>query len=486
MKQISLKKNFVMNVILTVTTFIFPLITFPYISRILHADGMGKVSFATSIVTYFNMFAQLGIPTYGIKICAGYREDKVKLTKTVQELMVINLITTILSYTGLFICLTFVQKLQNDKVLLLIVSSTIILNTIGMEWLYKAMEQYTYITIRSIAFKIIALLFTFVLIHSSEDYIIYGAISIFAASASNILNFINARNIISFKPLKNLNIRQHLTKVLVFFAMSCATTVYTNLDTVMLGFMTSDVDVGYYNAAVKIKAILVSIVTSLGTVLLPRSSFYVKNKMIEEFKKITFKAIGFVCVCATPLFIYFMLFAPEGIRFLSGSGYDGSIAPMRLIMPTLLLIGLSNIIGVQVLIPLGKEKIVLYSEVGGALTDLIANMLLIPQYTASGAAIGTLLAEFVVLLIQYIAMRKELKEMFRAISCWKIVVAVVAASAIAVCIKIMKFNSFVSLICSGTLFFSVYILVLLIIKERFTLEMTNQIITKAKQMYNRN
>ena len=254
----------------------------------------------------------------------------------------------------------------------------------------------------------------------------------------------------------------------------------------MLGFMTSDVDVGYYNAAVKIKAILVSIVTSLGTVLLPRSSFYVKNKMIEEFKKITFKAIGFVCVCATPLFIYFMLFAPEGIRFLSGSGYDGSIAPMRLIMPTLLLIGLSNIIGVQVLIPLGKEKIVLYSEVGGALTDLIANMLLIPQYTASGAAIGTLLAEFVVLLIQYIAMRKELKEMFRAISCWKIVVAVVAASAIAVCIKIMKFNSFVSLICSGTLFFSVYILVLLTIKERFTLEMTNQIITKAKQMYNRN
>ena len=316
MKQISLKKNFVMNVILTVTTFIFPLITFPYISRILHADGMGKVSFATSIVTYFNMFAQLGIPTYGIKICAGYREDKVKLTKTVQELMVINLITTILSYTGLLICLTFVQKLQNDKVLLLIVSSTIILNTIGMEWLYKAMEQYTYITIRSIAFKIIALLFTFVLIHSSEDYIIYGAISIFAASASNILNFINARNIISFKPLKNLNIRQHLTKVLVFFAMSCATTVYTNLDTVMLGFMTSDVDVGYYNAAVKIKAILVSIVTSLGTVLLPRSSFYVKNKMIEEFKKITFKAIGFVCVCATPLFIYFMLFAPEDGHFL--------------------------------------------------------------------------------------------------------------------------------------------------------------------------
>lgn len=122
--------------------------------------------------------------------------------------------------------------------------------------------------------------------------------------------------------------------------MSCATTIYTHLDTVMLGFMTTDADVGYYNAAVKIKTILVSIVTSLGVVLLPRASYYIEHKMIDEFYRIAHKAINFVFLIALPMMLYFMIFAKEGIFFLSGSAYEKSILPMQVIMPTLLFIGL--------------------------------------------------------------------------------------------------------------------------------------------------
>ena len=282
-KNTSLKLNFIMNALLTMSQFIFPLITFPYVSRILLPEGTGKVSFATSVISYFAMFAQLGIPTYGIRACARIRDDKEKLTRTVQELFIINFTMSLISYLALFGAIILVPRLRQDKILFLIVSLTILFNAIGMEWLYKALEQYTYITIRSIIFKFIALILMFLLIHQKNDYVIYGGISILASSASNIFNFIHVHKYISLKPVGNYNFKRHLKAVAVFFAMSCATTVYTHLDTVMLGFMATDTDVGYYNAAVKIKTILVSIVTSLSVVLLPRASYYVEHNELEKF-----------------------------------------------------------------------------------------------------------------------------------------------------------------------------------------------------------
>lgn len=343
--------NFVMNAILTMSQFLFPLITFPYISRILLPTGTGKVSFATSVVSYFALFAQLGIPTYGIRACAKVRDDRKALERTVQELFLINLIMSILAYIVLFLAIAFVPRMRQEKALFLIVGLTILFNAIGMEWLYKALEQYTYITVRSIIFKLIAVVAMFVLVHEQKDYVIYGGISILAASASNVFNFFHAHKYVSIKPVGSYNFRQHLKPIVIFFAMSCAATIYTNLDTVMLGFMTSDAEVGYYNAAVKIKSILVSVVTSLGVVLLPRASYYVEHKLMDEFYRITQKAINFVFLIAVPLTVYFILFAKEGIFFLSGSEYASSILPMQVIMLTVFFIGLTNIMGIQMLIP---------------------------------------------------------------------------------------------------------------------------------------
>lgn len=273
-KQKSLKLNFIMNAILTMSSFIFPLITFPYVSRILLPEGTGKVSFATSLISYFAMFAQLGIPTYGIRACAKVRDNKEELTRTAQELVIINLVMSIVSYAALAIALIFVPRLRAERTLYAIVSLTIIFNVIGMEWLYKALEQYTYITIRSIVFKFVALVAMFAFVHQKADYVVYGAITLIAASGSSVFNLINAHKFIGMRPVGKYHFKRHFKPIAVFFAMSCATTIYTHLDTVMLGFMKTDADVGYYNAAVKIKTILVSIVTSLGVVLLPSILLY--------------------------------------------------------------------------------------------------------------------------------------------------------------------------------------------------------------------
>lgn len=480
MKQSSIKKNFMMNVVLTMSSFIFPLITFPYASRVLLSSGTGKVSFATSIISYFSMFAQLGIPTYGIRACAQIRDNKEELTRTCHELLFINAITNVLSYLALFFALKYVPRLQNDKLLYVIISSTIFLTSIGMEWLYKALEQYTYITIRSILFKLLAMIAMFVFVRKETDYVIYGAITILASSVSNVMNLLNAHKYIGFKWIGNYNIKRHLKPIGIFFAMACATTVYTHLDVIMLGFLASDNDVGYYNAAIRIKTILVSIVTSLGQVLLPRVTYYFNNGRKEEFKTITGKALSFVFLVATPLTVYFILFASYGILFLSGRSFLGSIIPMQIIMPTVLLIGITNVLGIQILIPTGRENVVLYSEILGACVDIVINAFLIPQYASSGAAIGTLVAEFAVLLVQYFSLRNEMTEVIKSINYMDIVLATACSCLSSYWIVFLNLSNFLTLAISSTLFFLTYVLFLLWRKEPLSVEIVRHVLMMIK------
>ena len=477
----SLKLNFIMNAILTMSSFLFPLISFPYVSRILGPEGTGRVDFATSLIAYFLMFAQLGIPTYGVRACAKVRDDQRLLTKTAHELLIINLVMSVLAYAVLALGLIFVPRLRKDRLLYILVSLTIIFNTIGMEWLYKALEQYTYITVRSIAFKLVSLGAMFALINSRDDYVIYGGITILASSASYLMNFFHARKYISLRPVGGYEFKPHLKAVMVFFAMACATTVYTNMDKVMLGIMGTDVDVGYYGAASRIKSILVSVVTSLGTVLLPRASYYVQQGKMEEFRKISRKALNFVVLAATPLTLYFIFFARQGILLLSGSEYLGAVTPMQMIMPTLLFIGLTNILGIQILVPTGREKTVLYSVIVGAVTDVICNLLLIPRYMAMGAALSNMIAEAAVLVFQTIALRREVGSAFRSISYWKIILGLAAGSAASLWVISLGLGSFLALALSACLFFGAYGLVLLVTKEPLVREVCGQFIGKLKK-----
>ena len=485
-QQVSVKKNFVMNIILTASSFLFPLITFPYISRILLPAGTGKVSFATSLISYFNMFAQLGIPTYGICACARVRDNREELTRTAHELLLINLVMSAFSYAALIIGILFISRLREERTLYIIISLTILLSAIGMEWLYKAVEQYSYITIRSILFKFAALAVMFLLVHQQSDYVIYGGITILAASASNIMNLINVHKYIEIKPVGQYRPLRHMKAVTVFFAMACATTIYTNLDTVMLGFMATDMDVGYYNAAVKIKTILVSIVTSLGTVLLPRASYYVEQGRMDEFIRITRKSLSFVFLTASPLMLYFILFARQGIYFLSGTAYENSVIPMQIIMPTLLLIGITNVLGIQILVPTGREKMVLHSEIAGAVTDCILNFLLIPRMASAGAAIGTLVAEFVVFVVQSIALRNEIGERLREIHYGKLLLALILAIGASSWVAGLGIGNFLTLLLSAGLFFGVYGVFLLITGEPLVRELFRQVMNIIVRKTGRN
>ena len=480
MKEGSVKRNFVMNAILAVSGIVFPLISFRYASRILMPEGIGKVSLATSLIAYFTMFSQLGLPTYGIRACAAVRDDRNALSRTAHELLGINLTMTLASYLLLAAAMFIVPKLAEERLLYAVMSISMLLNSVGMEWLYKGLEQYTYITVRSVIFKVIALAALLLMIRRQEDYVVYGGISVFAAAAPNILNLIHARKYIDFGRPAGCDWKRHLKPVLVFFAISCAATIYTNLDTLMLGFMTADTDVGYYNAAVKVKHALTTMVTALGAVLLPRSAWYVEQGRMEDFRRMTRKALRFVLLAASGVTVYFMLYARECILVLSGEAFLPSAAAMRIIMPTVLLIGLTHVIGMQTLVPLGKEKIVLRSEIAGAVTDLILNLLLIPRYHAAGAAVGTLAAEAVVLCVQYAALRPELKGFVREYEWGRLLAALVLAAAAGFWVQLTGLKPVLTLIVSAACFFGVYGGFMLWRKEEILMESAETLKRKVR------
>ena len=458
MKRESIRHNFIMNALLGISGVAFPLISFRYASRILLPEGIGKVSFAISVIAYFSMFAELGIPTYGIRACARVRDDRHLLSRTVHELLGINLAMNLITYALLGLAIFFIPRMGEEKLLFGIISSVILLNSIGMEWLYKGLEEYTYITVRSLTFKVISLIALFLFIHQQTDYIIYGGISIFATSASNLLNFLHAGKYIDFRRPADCNWKKHLKPVLIFFGMACATTIYTNLDSAMLGFMTTDADVGFYNAAVKVKGILLSLITALGAVLLPRSTWYVEHGYMEEFRRITKKALSFILLAAPPVALFFILFAKESILLVSGEAFLPSVPAMQIILPTVFIIGLSNILGIQIMVPLGKEKAVLKSVIAGAIADLVLNLVFIPKYHAAGAAIGTLAAEMIVLAVQYIALREELKPFVRNYPWLQLLAALLLSAIACLWVQRMAWRPIWSLTAAAICFFGVYCL----------------------------
>lgn len=465
----SLKLNFIFNVMLSLTSLIFPLVTFPYVSRVLQPAGLGKVSFATSIISYFSIFAQLGIPTYGIRACSKVKDSVDKLSKTVVEIILINLMTVIISYCALAFSLIYVDKFYDYRYLILIISISILLNALGVEWLYKALEQYSYITIRSLIFKIIAIVLMLVLVRNQDDYYLYGFVTIFASSASNILNFFNLRKYIKFNKniLKSLNFGVHIKPILVFFLMSVATTIYTQLDIIMLGFMKDDTIVGYYNVATKIKSVLCGIVSALGAVILPRASYFIEKKMIKEFENVTLKAIEFITFFSIPICVFFVLNSSSSIIFLSGIEYISAQSAMNILMPTIVLIGFTNLFSMQMLIPQGKERIILLASISGLLVDGIANFVLIPQYDTLGASLATLCAELVVFGIEFFFLKELLIPAIKKIRWLILLIALLASCVLLYLINgLLNFtNTFAVLVMNAIVFFGVYLIILITMKE---------------------
>lgn len=461
MKNKSLTKNFIYNVILTVLTIIFPLITYPYVTRVLGADGLGKVNFAISIVSYFALLAALGIPTYGIREIAKCRDDKEKLSKTFSEIFLINSISTAIFTAIYFIMIFSVGYFAQERNLFIVMGLTIVFNLINVDWLFQGFEEYKYITIRSIIFKVLSIIIMFLTVKSEGDYVIYGAIGIIAVSGSSIVNIIHSRKVVKFT-LKDLSLKKHFKYILTIFFMSVSINIYTNLDSTMLGFMAGDKQVGYYSNAMKVNRMVISVITSLGAVLLPRLSYYIEKNEMDKFNQITKKSINFVFLVAIPSCVGLFILAPNIIRAFSGTKFIESIPMMMINVPVILFVAIANITSMQILLPFGKERTIATIVTISAVVNLISNLIMIPLFQGRGAAFSSALAEFVGVALQIVACKEYiLKPILDKTNAKYLIGSVIVAIISIVSANVFK-NDFVviavSIIASGLAYLGIMIL----------------------------
>jgi len=444
MKEKSIKKNAILNIILTLTNIVFPLITFPYISRILNPSGIGAISFFSSIGSYGVLVASLGISTYGIRVIAKDRYHKDKITKIFQELIVINSVMSII-VTFFLVLMSFrLEQLSSEKGLLIITCITILSSPFNLNWFYSGIEEYSYITKRSIFFKLVSLILTFLFVKSKGDYILYAVITLFSTLASNFINILESRKYINFNLRRDLEFRYHLKPMWYLFASLLAVNIYINLDSVMLGIIKGNDAVGIYSIASKVKWILLSVVTSVSSVLLPRLSFY-NNKYDEtKFNNILRESSTIIFMISIPLTIFFMIKAKESILLLGGEQYF-----MRAVSI-------------------------------GAIVNLCLNLLLMPIWGIIGGAIATLCAETVQMVVQFYFSRNKLMGNISLNSIKKVAYSSICAGILLIVIQniIENFNSFLNLAVSSFLYFGVYFFLLALFKESTIKRFLDQIFYK--------
>lgn len=478
----SVSYNLIMNIILKVSLVIFPLITFPYATRVLGADSYGRVGFATSVVSYFALIASLGIPSYAIRKCAQVRTNEDELSKTVKEILWINCISLIITVLCFIVLVFLVPRFRTEKELLLVCSLSIILQTFGVEWFYQSIEQYDYITLRNIGFKIVSVILLFVFVNNTADIIPYAAVTITGTVGSNILNLIRLPKIINLKKKFRLNLKQHIKPIFMLFFYYAATTIYTNLDVVMLGFMTNTSVVGFYTASVKIKTVLVSGIAAVGSVALPRASYYLAKNMKSEFNRLISTSLNLILCVSIPLAIYFSIEAKPVMIFLAGDEFENAIFSMQCIMPSIIFIGIGSITAWQLLIPLGRDKCTLVGAVVGMAVDMVINFLLIPRFGAAGASIGTVCAEISVVIVHLIGLRDIISDFFDMKNTVKII-----ASALICIPALLAINTFIKnkpeiMVCIITSigYFGVYFIACSLIKEKSMGYITDKILRILK------
>jgi O-antigen/teichoic acid export membrane protein len=462
-KSYSITKNFLFDSFLKVINILFPLITFPYLARVLTPSGLGQYEFLQSIVNIFIIFSQFGVPLYAVRLLSAVRFDKYYLSKTFRELFVINVITTFISFLFFVVYIFFEKRI--DFVLSLIFGLNLFFSTLNVEWLFQSLEKYSLITIRSFIIKLLTLVLIFVMVKNVDDLLVYVFIIVISNFLNGLFNFLYSRKFIDYSYEFKMNLFQHFKPILTFLIINISITLYVNLDKIMLGFMKSDFEVGIYSTGLKLIKLIVVIITSYGSVAFPRLSLYYKNGNNSELFDIFRIIINFIFLLSVPSIIFLFFTSDLLILLIGGTDYLSSIAVFRILIPLLLILPLSNFLGLQVLMVNKMETVILLSTSIGAIVNLLLNLILIPTLSTNGAAIATLIAEFLVTLVQLFFSFKFIKTILSLKNFFKYLLGSLLFIPIIILFNHYYFNDTIKLIVLTTLSGIIYFLYLFVIKD---------------------
>ena len=394
------KKNTIYSIIKSVSAIIFPLITFPYSSRVLGVENYGKLNFANSIIVYFALFASLGIATYAIRECAKVKDNRQELSIVASQLYSINLASTLLSYLFLIVALLVSYKLRNYLLLICIYSSSIVFNTAGAEWINIALGEYKYITIRGLLSNLVSIILMFIFVHDADDYIVLAIITATATSGANVMNIFYRRKFCSVKPTFHVNLKKHLPPILLMFAIILVQEVFVASDTTIIGFLLDDKAVGLYSAATKIYRLPSAITNSLSNVLLPTLSVAFAINDTEQIKKTLRYGVNFLSLIGFPCVAGLIIFSKEIIGLSSSDQYISAATTLSILGVSYLATLFGMVVTNFIIIANKKDKVCFWSCLVSAIINIVLNFIFIPIYGIVAAAFTTALSNIVVVLIE--------------------------------------------------------------------------------------
>lgn len=403
----SIGKNYLYNMAYQVLVMILPLVTTPYISRVLGAANIGSYSYTQSIVYYFTLFGTLGLNLYGQREIAYVQDDTEKRSKVFWEVLFIRIITHAFSLA--VFCTTFVHHTKYG-LLFTIQIIDIIASCIDVSWFFQGMEDFKRLTIRNILIKLCAVICIFGFVKVPNDIYKYAICYSASLILGNAVMLVYLPRLIEKIRIRELNFKKHIKPCIILFLPQIATSLYNVLDKTMIGMLTQiEEEVAYYEQAQKIVKVALSFLTSIGTVMLPRIAFVFSKKDFSAIESYMQKSFRYAFLLGIPLTLGMIAAASHLVPWFYGPGYEKVIPNIMIIAPIILIVGLSNVIGVQYLLPTGRQRDYFISVITGAVANVALNAVLIPRLFSVGAALGSVFAEFVVLLAQMILTKKDIK-----------------------------------------------------------------------------
>ena len=420
----SIKYNLAMNFLLTGLNIVFPFITLPIASRALLTETYGLCTFAITTATWFSLIAMLGVNRYGVREVARVRDNPIKLAKVTREILLVTIISTVILYICFIASLFLVERFSENRLLFFINGFTIILNTLGVQWFFQGIEQYTYITVRGISIRAACFIGVLLLVNAPSDYLIYAWLMMGATGFANIINFFYMFKLISLKSLEQtshpnaltqvqwnisvrerlgkLNCTRHIKPLLSFLVIVSAISIYTQFDTVLLGLMSNDTQVGYYSVAIQMRHALTTVVSALTAVLLPRASNLLAKRETQEFTRIVRLSIRWVLAFSIPVCVTIAALSTPLISWYAGESFAGAGPTLFVDALVVIPIGLSVIFCDEVMIPLGLEKYCTIIYIVAAVLNVTFNVIAIPILGSLGSALATAFVETCIAVAEFI------------------------------------------------------------------------------------
>ncbi len=485
MNKAGINKNATYSIIKNVFAFIFPLITFPYSSRVIGAENMGKLDFGNSIVGYVGLIASLGVTAYAVRECAAVKSDKDKLSEVSSQIFSINIVSTIIAFIALAVALIVAPQLRSYRFLIIVQSMTVFFTIMGTEWLNTAMSDFKFITIRTVLFQVISVILMFIFVRDSGDYMIYAYINLFSAAGTNIMNMFYRRKYCRVRLTRDMQIKRHFKPIMMLFSLIIVQTVFVSTDVTILGIVKGDFQVGLYSASTRIYTMVNTVVSSLAWVVMPEMSELFVNKDYERINGLLKYTLNIILALGLPCVVGLNLLADELILTLAGGEYIGAVPSLRILTVSLAFSFAAGFIGNIILLPSKKENIMLISSLVSAAVNLILNLIFIPMFGLYAAAATTALSNAIGFFfgIPFVDKAIKLKGIRKMIICP--IVGVAGMSGIVMLVKLIPLNPITTAIVGMVSGAIVYFGIMLLLKDEFVTQYFNQAVNKLKAIVGR-